>query len=142
MGYPHDGATPPKAVDRFLQMNGRAIYEFAVNAVPEAVRATCAKAGIRIEDIDFLVPHQANRRIINAAAERLGMKKEQIVSNVDELGNTSAASIPLALWMALRRKQVVPPATCALVGFGGGLTWGAAIVRWNATDKRADQPLC
>jgi 3-oxoacyl-[acyl-carrier-protein] synthase-3 len=140
MGYPHDGMTPPKAVDRFLQMNGRAIYEFAVNAVPEAVRATCAKAGIRIEDIDFLVPHQANRRIINAAAERLGMRKEQIVSNVDELGNTSAASIPLALWMALRRKQVTPPATCALVGFGGGLTWGAAIVRWNATDKRADPP--
>jgi 3-oxoacyl-[acyl-carrier-protein] synthase-3 len=140
MGYPHDGATPPKAVDRFLQMNGRAIYEFAVNAVPEAVRATCAKAGIRVEDIDFLVPHQANRRIINAAAERLGMKKEQIVSNVDELGNTSAASIPLALWMALRRKQVTPPATCALVGFGGGLTWGAAIVRWNATDKRAEPP--
>jgi 3-oxoacyl-[acyl-carrier-protein] synthase-3 len=141
MGYPHDGATPPKAVDRFLQMNGRAIYEFAVNAVPEAVRATCAKAGIRVEDIDFLVPHQANRRIINAAAERLGMKKEQIVSNVDELGNTSAASIPLALWMALRRKQVTPPATCALVGFGGGLTWGAAIVRWNATDKRAEPPI-
>jgi 3-oxoacyl-[acyl-carrier-protein] synthase-3 len=140
MGYPHEGMTPPKAVDRFLQMNGRAIYEFAVNAVPEAVRATCAKAGIRIEDIDFLVPHQANRRIINAAAERLGMSKEQIVSNVDELGNTSAASIPLALWMALRRKQVTPPATCALVGFGGGLTWGAAIVRWNATDKRADPP--
>lgn len=117
-------------------MNGRAIYEFAVHAVPEAVRATATKAGIRVEDIDFLVPHQANRRIINAAAERLNMTKDQIVSNVDELGNTSAASIPLALWQAIRRKQVKPPATCCLVGFGGGLTWGAAIVKWTAVDKR------
>lgn len=136
--YPHEGKTPPKSVDRFLQMNGRPIYEFAVQAVPEAVRAACAKAGIRVEDIDYLVPHQANRRIINAAAERLGMRKEQIVSNVDELGNTSAASIPLALWQAILRKQVVPPATCALVGFGGGLTWGAAIVRWTAKDTRQE----
>ncbi len=130
--YPHAGTTPPKGMDRFLQMNGRAIYEFAVHAVPEAVRATAAKAGIRVEDIDFLVPHQANRRIINSAAERLNMTKEQIVSNVDELGNTSAASIPLALWQAIRRKQVQPPSTLCLVGFGGGLTWGAAIVKWTA----------
>jgi 3-oxoacyl-[acyl-carrier-protein] synthase III len=102
------------------------------------VRAACAKAGIRVEDVDYLVPHQANRRIINAAAERLGMRKDQIVSNVDELGNTSAASIPLALWQAILRKQVIPPATCALVGFGGGLTWGAAIVRWTAKDVRLE----
>jgi len=137
-GYPHAGTTPPKAMDRFLQMNGRAIYEFAVHAVPEAVRASAAKAGIRVEDIDFLVPHQANQRIINAAAERLGMRTEQIVSNVDELGNTSAASIPLALWAAIRRKQVKPPAICCLVGFGGGLTWGAAIVKWTAKDRRLE----
>src|SRR6185369_8885784 len=62
--YPHAGTTPPKAMHRFLNMNGRAIYEFAVTAVPEAVRAACARAGIRVEDIDFLVPHQANQRII------------------------------------------------------------------------------
>ncbi len=136
MGYPHDNHKPPKEMDRFLQMNGRAIYEFAVNAVPEAVRVTLQKAGITIDDVDFLVPHQANRRIINAAAERLGMRKDQIVSNVDELGNTSAASIPLALWQAIGRHQVKPGSTLALVGFGGGLTWGAAIVRWNAVDKR------
>ena len=134
--YPHAGTTPPKAMHRFLQMNGRAIYEFAVNAVPEAVRAACAKAGIRVEEVDFLVPHQANHRIIKAAAERLGMRPEQIVSNVDEYGNTSAASIPLALYDALKRGQVMPPATCALVGFGGGLTWGSAIIRWTAPDRR------
>lgn len=134
--YPHEGTKPTKGVDRFLQMNGRPIYEFAVQAVPEAVKAAAERAGITVDDIDFLVPHQANRRIINAAAERLGMRRDQIVSNVDELGNTSAASIPLALWQAIRRKQVVPPAICALVGFGGGLTWGAAIIRWTAKDAR------
>jgi 3-oxoacyl-[acyl-carrier-protein] synthase-3 len=135
--FPHEGAIPAKANERYLQMNGRAIYEFAVNAVPEAVRAAAEKAGVSIDDIDFLVPHQANFRIINAAAERLGMGKEKIVSNVDQYGNTSAASIPLALWGAIKRKQVVPPKLCALVGFGGGLTWGAAIVKWTAHDTRA-----
>ncbi len=134
--YPHAGTEPPVPTQRFLQMNGRAIYEFAVNAVPEAVHAACAKAGIRVEDIDFLVPHQANQRIIKAAAERLGLKKEQLVSNLDQYGNTSAASIPLAFADALLRGQIVPPATCCLVGFGGGLTWGSAIVRWTAVDSR------
>ncbi len=134
--YPHAGTTPPKAMHRFLQMNGRAVYEFAINAVPEAVRAAAAKAGIRIEDIDYLIPHQANQRIIDAAAERLGMEKDQIVSNVNELGNTSAASIPLALWSAIRSKQIKMPATCVLVGFGGGLTWGSAIIRWRMPDSR------
>lgn len=134
--YPHAGTTPPKAVNRYLHMNGRAIYEFAVNAVPEAVRAACGRAGIRVEDIDFFVPHQANQRIIKAAAERLKFRPEQIVSNLDQYGNTSAASIPLALRDALARGQISPPAICALVGFGGGLTWGAAIVRWTATESR------
>ena len=138
--FPHAGRTPPKTMDRFLRMNGRAIYEFAVHAVPEAVRAACAKAGIRVEDVDFLVPHQANQRIINAAAERLGMRRDQIVSNVDQYGNTSAASIPLALRDGIVRGQIKPPATCALVGFGGGLTWGAAIVRWSAADRRSGRP--
>ncbi|MBC7996948.1 MAG: ketoacyl-ACP synthase III [Leptolyngbya sp.] len=136
VGYPHAGQEPPKEVDRFLQMNGRAIYEFAVNAVPEAVRAACVEANLEVADVDFLVPHQANMRIIKSAAERLGMKPEQIVSNVNEMGNTSAASIPLAMWQAILRKQIKSPSTCALVGFGGGLTWGAAIVNWNAVDQR------
>lgn len=138
VGYPHQGAAPPQATHRFLQMNGRAIYEFAVNAVPEAVRTACEKAGIKVSDVDYLIPHQANMRIIKAAAERLGMTEDQIVSNVDVMGNTSAASIPLALWQAIRRGNIVPPATCALVGFGGGLTWGAAVIRWTENDKRLE----
>ena len=134
--YPHAGVTPPQATHGFLEMNGRAIYEFAVNAVPEAVRAACADAGIGVEDVDFLIPHQANMRIIKSAAERLGMPSEKIVSNVGEMGNTSAASIPLAMWQAIRRGQIKEGSTCALVGFGGGLTWGAAIVKWTAVDNR------
>jgi 3-oxoacyl-[acyl-carrier-protein] synthase-3 len=71
-----------------------------------------------------------------SAAERLGIAKEKVVSNVDKVGNTSAASIPLAMWHGIRSKQIKAPAVCALVGFGAGLTWGSAIVRWNAQDKR------
>jgi len=135
-GFPHGGKPAPKETHRFLQMNGRAIYEFAVNAVPEAVRAACAKAGIRVEDLEFLIPHQANKRIIKSAADRLGLKEEQLVSNLDEYGNTSAASIPLAFTDAIASGKVKPPATCCLVGFGGGLTWGSAIIRWTAVDQR------
>ncbi len=134
--YPHGGKEPPKEVDRHLQMNGKAIYEFAVNAVPEAVRAAAREAGISVDDIDYMVPHQANIRIIKAAADRLGLRPEQVITNVDEMGNTSAASIPLALWQALQRGQVKTPATLCLVGFGAGLTWGSAIVRWTAVDCR------
>jgi len=135
-GFPHGGKTVPKETHRFLQMNGRAIYEFAVNAVPEAVRAACAKAGMSVEGIDFLIPHQANKRIIKAAADRLGLKEEQLVSNLDEYGNTSAASIPLAFTEAIGQGKIKTPSTCCLVGFGGGLTWGAAVIRWTAVDQR------
>ncbi|MBX9770539.1 MAG: hypothetical protein K2X29_04170, partial [Candidatus Obscuribacterales bacterium] len=134
--FPHAGTTPPKAISRFLSMNGRVVYEFAIKAVPEAIEAACARAGIKVKDIDFLVPHQANQRIIKAAAERLGFPPEQIVTNIDQYGNTSAASIPLAFSDAVKRGQISTPSTCALVGFGGGLTWGSAILKWTAKDSR------
>ncbi len=73
---------------------------------------------------------------MNSAAERLGIAPDKVVSNVDKVGNTSAASIPLALWHGVQNKQIKSPAVCALVGFGAGLTWGAAIIRWNAKDAR------
>ncbi len=136
--YPHAGTTQPKAMHRFLHMNGRAVYEFAINAVPEAVHTVCAQAGLTVKDIDFFIPHQANERIIKSAAERLGMRPEQIVSSVDQYGNTSAASIPLAFENALKTGQIKAPATCLMVGFGGGLTWGAAVLRWTGFDKRQD----
>ncbi len=137
--YPHAGVEPPKTVQRHLQMNGRAIYEFAVNAVPEAVRQATEAAGISVDDIDYMVPHQANIRIIRAAADRLGLSEDQIITNVEEMGNTSAASIPIALWQAISRGEVKIPSMLCLVGFGGGLTWGSAVVRWTAVDQRLSQ---
>ncbi len=134
--FPHEGSKPPEAVKRFLKMNGKAIYEFAINAIPEALKTACDKANIAISDIDYLIPHQANQRIIDSVASKLKLKNEQLISNVAEVGNTSAASIPLAIWQALQAGQIKPPAICALVGFGGGLTWGASIIKWTATDAR------
>lgn len=133
--YPH-AEKEEKETQKFVQMNGRPIYEFAVKAVPEAVHTVVEKANIKLEDIDYLVPHQANIRIMNSAVERLGFGLDKLVSNIDKVGNTSAASIPLALWHAIQQKQIKTPAICALVGFGAGLTWGAAIIRWNAKDAR------
>lgn len=134
--FPHEGSKPPEAVKRFLKMNGKAIYEFAINAIPEALKTACDKANIALSDIDYLIPHQANQRIIDSVASKLKLKSEQLISNVAEVGNTSAASIPLAIWQALQAGQIKPPAICALVGFGGGLTWGASIIKWTATDAR------
>ena len=125
-----------KPGQKFVHMNGRPIYEFAVKAVPEAVHTVIEKAGLKLEDIDYLVPHQANIRIMNSAVERLGISADKLVSNVDKVGNTSAASIPLALWHAVQNEQIKTPATCALVGFGAGLTWGG---RYNTLERRRRQ---
>lgn len=135
--YPHPDKALCKDTEKFVQMNGRPVYEFAVKAVPEAVHTAIERANIKLEDVDYLVPHQANIRIMNSAAERLGMSKEKIVSNIDKVGNTSAASIPLALWHGIQSNQIKTPSICALVGFGAGLTWGASIIRWNAKDARS-----
>jgi 3-oxoacyl-[acyl-carrier-protein] synthase III len=121
---------------RVVKMNGRSVYEFAVKAVPEAILAACSKAGIKIEDVDYFIPHQANDRITKAAAARLDAPQEKWISDVDQHGNTSAASIPLAFRNALARGQIKLPATCVMVGFGAGLTWAAIVVRWTAEDKR------
>jgi 3-oxoacyl-[acyl-carrier-protein] synthase-3 len=121
---------------RVVRMNGRAVYEFAIKAVPEAVTIACERAGLKIEDIDFFVPHQANDRITKGAAARLEAPTEKWISDVDQYGNTSAASIPLAFCNALEQGRIKPPVTVALVGFGAGLTWASAVVRWTAEDKR------
>lgn len=133
--YPHSNQEE-KCVEKFVEMNGRAVYEFAVRVIPEAVQTSVARAGIDVQDIDYLIPHQANIRIINSAAERLHIAKEKVIANLDQLGNTSAASIPLALCQAVRQNKITIPSICALVGFGAGLTWGATIIRWTAYDKR------
>jgi 3-oxoacyl-[acyl-carrier-protein] synthase III len=114
-----------------LKMNGKEVYRFAVNAVPDVIDKALFKAQLQVADVDWLILHQANQRIMDAVADRLGLPPEKIVSNVAEYGNTSAASIPIALNAAVRSGQIKPGDTIATSGFGAGLSWGAAILRWG-----------
>lgn len=138
--YPHKGAEPQRPpAHRYLKMDGRAVYEFAITAVPDALKTSCERAGVQMQDLDYIVPHQANQRIIKAAAIRLGLSLDKFITNIADFGNTSAASIPLAFTEAVKRGLLKAPATLALVGFGGGLTWGSAVLRWTAVDQRTLQ---
>ncbi|CAN5322254.1 ketoacyl-ACP synthase III [soil metagenome] len=116
--------------DRFMKMNGREVYKFAVRVINEALEAALADAGLDVKDIDLLVPHQANVRIIESAMKRFGFDPKNVVINMAHYGNTSAASIPLALDSARRDGRLKPGVTCGLVAFGAGLTHGATILRW------------
>lgn len=120
--------TAPK--NGFLQMDGRAVFEFAVSRVPEVIREVLKKADIEKEEVDFYLLHQANRRIISAAAKRLGLEEERFPMNMEEYGNTSAASIPILLDEENRRGKLKTGAYLVLSGFGGGLTYGASLLRW------------
>ena len=102
-----------------------------IGSVPNVIDKVLFKAGLQVLDIDWLILHQANQRIMDAVAERLGLPPERIVSNVAEYGNTSAASIPIAWNAAVRSGQIKPGETIATSGFGAGLSWGAAILRWR-----------
>jgi 3-oxoacyl-[acyl-carrier-protein] synthase III len=114
-----------------LMMNGKEVYRFAVNAVPDVIDKALFKAKLQVADVDWLILHQANQRIMDAVADRLGLPPEKIVSNVAEYGNTSAASIPIALNAAVRSGKIKHGDTIATSGFGAGLSWGAAIMRWG-----------
>ena len=120
--------TAPK--NDFLQMDGRAVFEFAVSRVPEVIREVLKKAGIEKEEVDFYLLHQANRRIISAAVKRLGLEEERFPMNMEEYGNTSAASIPILLYEENRRGKLKKDSLLVLSGFGGGLTYGASLLRW------------
>jgi 3-oxoacyl-[acyl-carrier-protein] synthase-3 len=112
----------------FLQMDGQAVFKFAVRVLDEAARETLAKCELSIDDVDWLIPHQANVRILEATAKRLGIPHERVVITVDQHGNTSAASVPLALDLAVRDGRIKPGHRVMLEGVGGGFTWGAALV--------------
>ena len=114
-----------------IYQNGREVYKFAVQIMGEAALKAVESAGLTAADIDLLIPHQANIRIIEKAAERMGLPREKIVVNLDRYGNTSAASIPLALDEAARAGRLQPGSLLVLVGFGAGLTWGANVIRWS-----------
>lgn len=114
-----------------ITMNGREVYRFAVAKVPEAISKAMFQANLTADEIDWLLLHQANQRIMDAVAKRLEIPAEKIISNIAEYGNTSAASIPLALDATVRAGKVKPGDTIAASGFGAGLTWGAAIFQWG-----------
>ena len=114
-----------------IQMNGREVYKFAVSRVPEVIEKALFRASLAAADIDWLILHQANQRILDAVADRLGVPSERVVSNMANHGNTSAASIPLALDETVRSGKIQPGDVVATAGFGAGLTWGSAIFRWG-----------
>ena len=118
--------------ERFIHMNGREVFKFAVNKMVSATDVALEKANLKKTDIDFLIPHQANKRIIDAAAKYLEVPPEKVVVNIQEYGNTSAASIPMALAEALEAGTIKPGHVIVFVGFGGGLSWGAVAWRWAA----------
>lgn len=119
------------ARQQFVQMNGAEVFKFAVRVIPKATREALAASGYDTQDLSWLIPHQANQRILNTVEERLGMPHDRVFSNVAKTGNTSAASIPLAMDDLYTSGRLAPGDLIALVGFGAGLTWGAAIVRWT-----------
>jgi len=117
-----------------IAMNGREIYRFAVAKVPEVISKALFRAGLAASDLDWLLLHQANQRIMDAVADRLNLPRHKAISNLAKYGNTSAASIPLALDEVVRSGQVKPGDTIATAGFGAGLTWGAAVFEWGRAD--------
>ncbi|MBW6468442.1 MAG: 3-oxoacyl-ACP synthase, partial [Coriobacteriia bacterium] len=119
------------ARENFLTMNGSEVFRFAVKIIPRATNEALAASGLSVADLDWLVPHQANQRIIQTVEKRLGIAHDRVFSHVDRVGNTSAGSIPLALDHLYTSGQLAPGDLVALVGFGAGLTWGAGVVRWT-----------
>jgi 3-oxoacyl-[acyl-carrier-protein] synthase-3 len=112
----------------FLQMNGQGVFKFAVRVLDEVARETVARAGMSLEQVDWLIPHQANVRILDATARRLGLPAEKLVVTVDHHGNTSAASVPLALDESVRAGKIRAGHRVLMEGVGGGFTWGASLV--------------
>ena len=115
----------------YLYMNGKEIFRKAVAVVVESAQAAIAEAGLTPEQIDLVVPHQANLRIISAACQRLGIPEEKAVVVIDRYGNTSSASIPLALADALDTDRLQAGQHVLLTGFGGGMTWASAVLKWG-----------
>jgi 3-oxoacyl-[acyl-carrier-protein] synthase III len=112
----------------FLQMDGQAVFKFAVKVLDEVARETLALCDLTTEDIDWLIPHQANVRILEATARKLGIDPSKLIVTVDRHGNTSAASVPLALDLAIRDGRIKPGHKVMLQGVGGGFTWGAVLL--------------
>ncbi|HEV2592835.1 MAG TPA: beta-ketoacyl-ACP synthase III [Gaiellaceae bacterium] len=128
---PGSGSRKFEDPDRLVKMNGREVFKFATRVMESSASAVLAECGKTVEDVDLYVPHQANVRIIDHAARKLGFPKEKTVVNVDRYGNTSSGSIPLALADAADQGLLEPGTLVLLTGMGAGLTWGSALIEWT-----------
>jgi len=126
-----NGVTVGQGTYQPIAMNGQEVYRFAVKRVPEVIEKALHRASLTTDKVDWLLLHQANQRILDAVAQRLGIPNEKVISNMANYGNTSAASIPLALDEAVRQGRIKDGDVIAASGFGAGLTWGAAIFQWG-----------
>ncbi|MGB7340910.1 MAG: beta-ketoacyl-ACP synthase III [Phototrophicaceae bacterium] len=126
-----------------MHMAGREVFKFATRVVDNSIREAVERAGIQIKDVSLVVPHQANQRILVSAAKKLGIDIDLFVSNLDRYGNTSAASIPIALCEAIENDRVHTDDYLVFVGFGGGLSWASMVVKWlpNAIKVKTNRPL-
>jgi 3-oxoacyl-[acyl-carrier-protein] synthase-3 len=113
-----------------LKMKGNETFKVAVKTLEATAREALAENHLDVKDVDLFIPHQANVRILNAVAERLGLEPERLVINIERYGNTSAASIPLALDEAVQDGRVKPGSRILMAAFGSGLTWASALVKW------------
>ncbi len=115
----------------YIQMNGREVFRFATRVMAQATREAVEAAQLTLEDVSLIIPHQANQRIIDSAARSLEIPLERFVTNIDRYGNTSTASIPIAMIEAIEQGRLNPGDRVVVVGFGGGFTWGAALIEWS-----------
>jgi 3-oxoacyl-[acyl-carrier-protein] synthase-3 len=125
-----DGGPSTTGTVGHLRMEGREVFKHAVGMITDVIEATFSQAGISADDLDWFVPHQANKRIIDASARKLGIAEQKVVITVDLHGNTSAASVPLALSVAVADGRIKKGDLVLLEAMGGGFTWGAVLVRW------------
>jgi 3-oxoacyl-[acyl-carrier-protein] synthase-3 len=115
---------------QFLKMDGRAVFRWAVSILGDTVKDVLAASNLRLDDVDLFIPHQANVRIINAALDVIGIPRERVFCNLDRYGNTSGASIPIAIDEAVTQGRLKPEQLVVLSGFGAGLAWGTVVMRW------------
>ena len=116
-----------------IAMNGRQVFRFATQVVPSAIQEVVKRANLALDDVALIIPHQANGRIVDSVSKRLKIPSEKFYVNLDQTGNTSAASIPIALCGAIEEGRLQPDDHIVLVGFGGGLTWASAVLKWDVT---------
>jgi len=137
LSVPAGGTALPATPDtiaaglQYMQMNGNEVFKFAVRAIPKVTKQALSESHLTVADVDWLVPHQANSRITDTVGERLGIPHDRVVDRIADTGNTSTASIPIALDALYSEGSLHAGDVLALVGFGAGLTYGAAIVRWT-----------